>query len=283
MIRKLLCFWIAYLSLVLLGGCLSTASSPNDRSNAPAESSEVTIDELKPNSDWTIYHTRQGKLTDKSTFDTVFVHTRGAKDADLFADLYISAQINNDILTCNLGSWEQTVFQKGSLYLTDLDNNGTDEILLFMEITRNGGSLAQAYAVRENKIVSLCDLDVFDLELDVTFENDYVMLLENKQIGFSQAYNISKEFAADSFDENGRLKFDRNIFLYPIDVNSVIIESIGDKPIIRYNRIFKLTNRIGELQITIQYASEQGAFRCVNIKEKTDVLVNPENSDSSLS
>ena len=267
MIKKSFILWIICLSLVLSGGCNSIASLPNKRSDTYTKGTEEITNVPKSSSDWTIYYTQQGKLTNKSTTDTVFVHTCTTRDTVLFADLYLSAQINSRMLTCDLGNWEQKVFKNGSLRLMDLDNNGTDEILLFMEITGNGGSLAQVYGVQENQIVLLCDFDAFEIDLDTVFLDDYIMRLENAQAGFSQTYDISNEFSAESFDENGRLMFTSDIYLQPIDVNSVIFESSNGQHVIRYNRLFKLTNCVGELQMSFRYNVEQGAFQCVEIRE----------------
>ncbi len=266
MIKKSLYLWIVCLCLLFLGGCNRVVSSPNESSGTFTEGIEDITDEQKSDSHWTIYYKQQGKLTDESTSDTVFVHTcEGGKN--LLAELYLSVQINDRVLTCDLGNWEQMVFKNGTLRLFDLDNDGTDEIILFMEITGNGGSLARVYAVQDNQIVLLCDFDAFDIDFDTVFLDDFIMLLETKKVGFSQAYNISKEYGAEQFDKNGRLMFESDIYLWPIDTNSVIFELIDEQLTIRYNRPFKLTNRLGELQMSFQYDVEQKAFQCVEIRE----------------
>ena len=247
MLKRSFLSCVLCLSIVLFSGC-SYAADP---------SKDVHKETFNQHSgERVIYHTQKGKLTHESVEDTVTVFTDDVEKSDIHTDVYIEAQLNEKSLMYALGDWEVHVLQNGDLFLADLNGDGVDEIVLFMEVTGNGGAIAQVFKVEENEIILLHDLNEVDIDLETIYQDGYIMLLENASVGFSEGIHIEKEFGPEHFDKNGRFTGASQVFLDPIHAGFVDSSTNLEYPTISCKRYIRLTNYLGELETTFQYDPE---------------------------
>lgn len=200
----------------------------------------------------TIYHTQQGKLTNHGAQNTVTVYTNTSIETDPFTEVYLGVQNGTQQLSYYLGKGLPLAFTDGGgLFLADLDGDGSDEIILFMEISGNGGALAKVFSLQNGQIVLLKDLNDVPLNISVTPTDDFKVCLENPAAGFSKIIDISQEYSKEHFDKAGR--FDGELmFFYPEIYMGTVVPTDG-LPVIQAHRDVKLTNHLGELGISFQY------------------------------
>ena len=262
--RSFLCCVLS-LCIVLLSGC-SYAAPPL------MDVSKETDNPSQPSSDRVIYHTQKGKLTRESVEDTVTVFTGNVEKSDIHTDVYMEAKLNGKSLMYELGDWEVHVLQNGGLFLADLNGDGADEIVLFMEVTGNGGAIAQVFKVEENEIALLYDLNEVDIGLETIYKDGYIMCLENASVGFSETIDIEKEFGVEHFDKNGKFTGSSEVFFNPI--NSGFVEPLtnGEYPTISCKRYIRLTNYLGELETTFRYDSELESLALIRMDFEAKVF-----------
>lgn len=251
------------LLLLLLSGChIPSTSSDVSDCTTKAEHTQATTEASTPEStsDKIVYYNKQAKLTSESIEDTVTVYTYNEQSVVYATPVYIDAKMNNRTVTYELGPWDKRVFKNGGgLFIADVDGNGTDEMILFMEITGNGGALAQIFAVKDDKITLLYDLNDLPVELTHTYQDGYVLLLENTSVGFACSIDVSKQFDPTYFDENGRLAKERenNVYTRPISSGTVESTKEGVLPTITCSRYVQLSSVLGTLQTTFRYDKEK--------------------------
>lgn len=256
---------ILCLCIVLLSGC-SYAEAP--LMDAPNETSNP----VQQSGDRMIYHMQKGKLTCQSVEDTVTVFSANTEKSDIHADVYLEAELNGDRLIYDLGFWDVRVLQNGGLFLSDLNGDGADEIVLFMEVTGNGGTIAQVFKVAENEITMLCDLNDVDIGLKTIYKDGYIMILENASVGFSETVNIEKEFGAEHFDENGQFTGTIEVFLCSINSGFAEPSTNGEYSTISCKRYIRLTNYLGELETTFQYDPKTESLLLISMDFDSNVF-----------
>lgn len=260
---------------VLLCGCTrtgiieeqntSSVITTNSLTSGQQDDKVLSVPQLK-NDAMPVYHQQWGKLTSESSSDMVAVVSDNINNSSLETDVYIVAEIDNNFITHNLGKWEYKSFKNGSLSVADLDNDGIDEITLFMEVTGNGGTIAQIFKVINKSITLVYDLNEYDLNLNTEYKNGYVMLIENKSVGFSYEVDISQEFAPNFFNKSGKATSNAEIFVLPI--NCLAVESTDN---VNTKKIYceygiKLTNYLGYMQTEFQYDAETDFLEIKSIK-----------------
>lgn len=253
--KRILLNCMFILCILVFSGCLERNAIPNGSASAPSTDTVKGSSDSLPQlyNDRIIYYTQQGRLTHENTVDTVTVFTGITEKSDVYADVYMEAVQNGNVLTYELGCWDPRVLCNGDLFLSDLDGDGTDEIILFMEISGNGEAIAQVFTVQTGRISLLCNLNEVDLELNTIYQDGYSMILENKSVGFSVTVDIAKEFGQEHFDENGKFTGVSTVFFESINSGIVESDTQGELPRISCNRSVFLTNYLGELRTAFQY------------------------------
>jgi len=261
--KILLCLFII-LGIVLLNGCAPL--TPDDSLSTVEPNTSTSMSETQQNisAERTVYHEQQGVLTDSAEQGVVTVYTNTTVETAPDTDVYLGVQIGEDHLTYPLGKGLPLVFAEGGgLFLADLDGNGTDEIILFMEVSGNGGLWANVFSVKGNEIVLLNDLNDLPLNISATAIDDFKVCLENPAVSFSAEIDISKEYSQEYFDKNGRFNGDPALYYPEIYMGTVIFTE--GLPIIQVYRYVKLTNCLGSLNISFQYDTNSSELKLVEM------------------
>lgn len=259
-------------AFVIFCGCEShsTVSQSDDISSADSiqvagDESSISIPQLNKN-DQKICYKKSGRLTTSNSNNTVIVMYDAIDDASIQTGVSMVVEVKGDYLIYELGNWEYMVLQNGSLNVMDIDSDNIDEIVLFMEVTGNGGTIANIFEISNNDIELLYDLNEYDLNLETKYADGYNMILSHKNSDFFCEIDISREFESNVFDENGKAVSNTEIFTLPI--NSLKIESQNNDsvPMIVCCYDIKLTNLLGSVEVSYQYNTNLNLLEIKNIK-----------------
>ena len=261
--NKFYTFLLIFPLIILCGAC-NTGTVDENSLNTTLSSTTGGNNIFPQNSDM-VYYEAYGKLTQSSSYDEVVIFSHSSQ-SDYDTEVFLSAKTNENIYSYNLGKWDSSVFERGQLYVTDLNNDEIDEIILYMEVTKNGGSLAQVFSVEDKGITLICDLNELDLQIDTIYSDDYCMILENKTVNFSCNIDISNQFAPERFDSKGKALVSSKIWLLPIDSCELVIN--GDLREIHCTRICRLTDYLGVIDIVFDYNGVSDSFEVKELSYK---------------
>lgn len=259
-------------TFVMFCGCEShsTVSQSDDISSdisiqVTSQENNISIPQLNKNNQKICYK-KSGRLTTSNSNNTVIVICDAINDTSVETVVSMVVEVEGDYLIYELGNWDYMVLQNGSLIVMDIDSDNIDEIVLFMEVTGNGGTIANIFEISNNAIVLLYDLNEYDLNLETKYADGYNMILNHKRSSFSCEIDISREFGLDFFDENGKLLSNTEIFTLPI--NSLKIESQNNDsvPMIVCCYDIKLINLLGSVEVSYQYNTNSNLLEIKNIK-----------------
>ena len=270
--KKLLLISMALLAMLMMTGCETTepATEPEGTHTAvPSETlptethlQDAEAEEIEP----VVYYTQQGCLTPETSGDTATVWANGTAPGEVYTDVYLEVVTDGIVLTYDLGEWDHHVLPEGTFSLADLDGNGTDEMILIMTVTGNGGALAQVFGVRDNEIVLLWDLDDVPLGITIQYCDGYTMVLENATAGFSLKVEMTKELWPDKFDEHGKYTGSFEIYVDPISQGFVEPATAVESPRISCVREISYTDINGSLTVVFQYDPVAGVLKPVEME-----------------
>lgn len=271
MLKRIILSFILGLNLFIFGGCSNNDAILNDNTSTPlegiAESASFSLSLLED--DRIVYHAQQGKLIDEDTVGSVAVYTGIVEKSEVCTDVYLEAKVGGKTLTYELGCWDYHVLcYGGGLFLVDLNGDGVDEIILFMEVTGNGGALAQVFTIQKDEISLLYDLNNVNLGLNTIYQDGFKMLLEKMTVGFSETIDISREYGPEHFDKNGQFTGTSQIFLSSVNWGFVEPATGDELPKVSCKRYVYLTNYLGELQTVFQYNPETESLALVSMDFK---------------
>lgn len=209
-------------------------------------STKVDIEKTK------VYLSVTGEISQQTDAE-VFVFSEKKNDENKFADIYLGVCIAEKWYTYSVGYWEHRTLKDGRLCLLDVDGDSISEILFFLEVTGNGGTIMQIIKWNGDGLVLWEDIGEKQLDLCFEFENNYKMIIENKPVGFRETIDVSLEYAPSFFDEFGRGIGKAEIFLLPIRSCSIVDDTTLLLPEIHCLRDAKCTNYIGCFSIVFQY------------------------------
>lgn len=242
--------------------CCFSCTSVDKQKNDGCSYLSVDLPQLEKTNQ-RLYYSAYGRLTGLSYADSVFVLSEAQDNDQLNVDIYLVADIADGILTYNLGKWEKAVLQNGTMFLTDLDDDGIEEIVLTMEITGNGGTLSRIFKIRGQEIVLVEDLDSFDPEISCEFGREYVFRIWNDEIGFEQTFDVRQEYPPEVFDAFGQATVKPEISFLEIEHCKSDDKNEDGIPELYYTRGIKLENTLGTMTIGIQYDKNRQAFDLV--------------------
>lgn len=278
--RRVILCCIFLLTIAMLAGCSGKdetvpviTTTPTEDTTAPASTTAPEEETTTPTSadpgteeERTIYHEQQGKLSAESTSDTVVVYATGVKESEIFANIYLEATVQGNTLTYELGQWEYRAFREGGISLADFDGDGTDEIVLIMTVTGNGGTLAQVFSAGSGEISLLYELNDIPLNLETIYKDGFWVTIGNSAIGFSENIDVSKEFASECFDQNGKYKAEFPVYSEPIHSGHVETASSDGVPVIICERTIGLTNRLGSLISVFRHNPKTDTLEVVSLE-----------------
>lgn len=157
-----------------------------------------------------------GYLSDKTVlFETSAVLENGMttnvyiivdKDyaAKYWVDVNLYAQISGKDVLHNVGNYESHSVADGKLLAYDIDGDGSDELLLNMEITGNGGTITCVYDYAENGFEKVYDFDDHTPQFKCENISDRRVNVTSTKPAFSHTV-----FLSDIFGDNiSNLTFD---------------------------------------------------------------------------
>lgn len=260
--KRIYAFLLILCLLMFFCACDSADVSIGDSAHEETSSNYIVDSSDEFQNHDKVYHKEYGKLTSNSDRDEVLVYSKSS-DSEYQTEVFLGAHVGDNKYAYSLGEWDASVFEHGSIIVTDLNDDEVDEIVLYMEVTKNGGTLTQVFSVKDNAINLICDLNELDLEIDTIYENDYSMKLENEDVGFSCRLDISNQFSPDQFDAEGKALVGTKILLLPI--NSCKIVSDGESQEIHCTRLFRLTDYLGAINIVYIYDDESASLEVKNL------------------
>lgn len=267
--KRMMLFCLTFLTALLLVGCEipDTVTEPTETqlTTLPTESvpeetqlevppTETLPEETQPTEpEPVVYYTQQGDLTPETSGDTATVWANGTAPGEIHTDVYLEVETNGTVLTYELGEWNHYVLPEGTFSLADLDGDGTDEMVLIMTVTGNGGALAQVFGVRDNEIVLLWDLNDVPLDITTRCEDGYLVVLENASVGFSQEVDISGVTPPEEFDENGKYMGSYDAYIFPVSTGFVTPVTENQLPTITCTMEAFCPDVLGYITAVLQY------------------------------
>lgn len=264
---------VCILVTVILSGCIEAGNDLHKDSSSSFKTSNVSSENTNSISipqlgmdNYSVYHQTSGNITDNKKTEMIAVVSEKVETDKTEANFYLVVSINDKFIKYDLGKWECRALEQGFIDAVDVDNDGIDEIVLFLEVTGNGATLAQIYKVDNHSLFLFFDFNLFDKKIVAEYKNQYLLNLSYAPVGFSTDYNISKEFSPDKFDQNGKAIVESTIFYLPIsDVRAEVSE---DDDVVIYCRYgIRLTNYLGEIEVAYCFDSLADSMEIVSISK----------------
>ncbi len=230
----------------ILGGC----GKVNDAVIAEPTTSDVQTSE---NSNDDIYYSCTGNFCGESSEDVV----KACVEDDNQAYLLVESQ--NKTYRYDIGAVETWAFETGYISSADVDGDGIDEIVFWVEITANGYTNACIYKIIDGEIKRIFDANE---RTDVVYS--YIdggkLAIENKEIDFCYTVDISDIFFEEKYDENGKYIGYEEVREIPVSYLTALTDDASSETVISYAYSIGLLRGIGTIVVNLTYDSVKADF-----------------------
>lgn len=261
--------------LFLLSGC-SRNKSLSAENLASEASAETDLSSGSPTSE--LSHTtiplEQDEEDDKNAIyclQNIDEHSKvylSSEDKDdYYADFNIVVETENNTYSTYIGLYEKRFLSTSTITTDDFNQDNCPDFLVWCLVSPNGGTVCQMYTFKSDTLELLCDLNDMDIDLTWTFQDNYVLMVENADktanITVNVAEQIDPEVNPTYYDENGKVIKEQFVFYRPIDICTVQYSEEGETQIC-CTRIAQY-GVIMYLNYTLAYDLETDSFDVVQL------------------
>lgn len=309
--KKLIVATIATILILTTAACESGNSTPTSSSTAPtttvSETQPTTVFKTKEHLELTSYELpldslwladdlekvglkrisktirEQGFITEKSLSERDIRQVALLCDYDrygggIYHDLFLAVEVDTKVIFKDLTHNTITGAYSESLYLNDVDGDGTDEIILHQCIGSTGGAgqyLARVFKVENEEINELFCSSIksenstyWDTGFEGTTKDGFMFEVTNEFTGYDTTFKLDNKHYIDVYyDENGnvrtegKMQIDTFCDFEPVDKDSDGIYEISTK---QYVSLYSHVDCIGYATSTIAYNPEIKDFEIID-------------------